>query len=219
MNLQMRQAMSTNLLPIAKEGWNYIFSAVLAFVIFNFLDLSFLEFFSFLAVLFLIFVFRNPERENKIFEESSVCSPVDGVVSSIEEIDDGEYGYKIDIESNYFNVSLLRVPLTSSITSSELHRGSRVSSVSNLSKLLNENAKITFTDKNSNSVKVIHRLNKSFKSIDIDAKEGQNLYKGSRYGLMLNGTTTMLLPKNFRFNVSVGNDLIASENLIGYFTN
>lgn len=215
----MRQAMKTNLLPIAKEGWNYIFSAILAFVIFNFLDFAFLEFLSFLIIIFLIFVFRNPERENKIFQESSVCSPVDGIVSSIEEIDDGEYGYKIDIDSNYFNVSLLRVPLTSSITSLEVYRGSRVSSMSNLSKLLNENAEITFTDKNSNSVKVLHRLNKSFKSIDIDTKVAQDLYKGSRYGLMLNGTTTMFLPKNFRFNVSVGSDLIASEDLIGYFTN
>ncbi len=211
--------MKSNLLPIAKEGWNYILSAILAFVIFSFLDLNFLEFISFLAIIFFIFVFRNPERENKIFQESSVTSPVDGIVTKIEELDDNEYGYKVDIDSSYFNVSLLRVPLTSSVTSLELRRGSRLSSLSHLSTLINENAEIVFSDKNSNSIKVIHRLNKSFKSIDIDAKKSQDLYKGSRYGLMINGITTIYLPKNFRLNISVGSNLIASEDLVGYFTN
>lgn len=211
--------MKSNLFPVAKEGINYIGIAFFAFVVFSFLDMDFLEFVSFLVILFFIFVFRNPERENKIFQDSSVTSPVDGVVSSIEEIDDDKYGYKVNIDSSYFNVSLLRVPMTSTITQAKLHRGTRLSSLSHLAKLTNEYAELIFTDKNSNSVKVVHRLNRSFKSIDMDAKESKDVYNGTRYGLMIDGTTTIYLPKNFRLNVSVGSHLVASEELIGYFTN
>ncbi|MCK4737675.1 MAG: phosphatidylserine decarboxylase, partial [Sulfurimonas sp.] len=111
--------MKNNLLPIAKEGWNYILGAISLFVIFAFLDLDFLQFFAFLATIFFIFVFRNPERQHLYYQENSVVSPVDGVVASIKELKDDKYAYKIEIDSSYFNVSLLRTPFSSSIESIE----------------------------------------------------------------------------------------------------
>lgn len=210
--------MRSNLLPIAKEGWNYIAGAVAFFILFAFLDFGSWQFLAFIAALLFIFVFRNPERANLYYQENSVVSPVDGVVNSIEELKDDDYAYKVEIENSYLNVSLLRVPFTSSLIHVEKQSGARLSKFSPLSKSINENAELVFLDKNSNSMKVSHRLKQSFIGIEIEPIKAQNLYQGSRYGIMLNGITTLYLPQNFRLNVSVGAELTASETLIGYFT-
>ncbi|MDA7818160.1 phosphatidylserine decarboxylase [Sulfurimonas sp.] len=211
--------MSNNLFPIARYGLSCILGSTFAFIIFTILDFEFLQFISFFTTLFFIYVFRNPERENRVFEESAVISPVDGIVTNVEEINDGNYSYKIEIQGSYLNVSLLRVPLTSTVLDVAIKRGSRLSSFSHLSEALNETAEVVFQDNNSNKVKVVHTLKKSFKSIELDIKAEQKLYSGSRYGLMVNGITTMYLPENFRFDVSVGTNLVSCEDLIGYFSN
>lgn len=212
--------MKNNLLPIAKEGWNYVIGSVVAFLVFTLFNFDFLEFFSFLAILFFLFVFRNPEREHLLYQEDSVVAPVDGTVSSIEEIvDDGYIGYRVVIEGSYLNVGLLRAPFTATLEDVTNKRGARLSGLSPLSETLNEQAELVFSDKKSlNKLKIIHRLKQSFAPINIDAIENQAMMQGSRYGFMVNGTTTLCLPKNFRLNVSIGSELVASETLVGYFT-
>jgi len=210
--------MKNNLLPVAKEGWNYIAGALLFFVIFAFLGLGFLQFITFLITLFLIFLFRNPEREYLHYQELSVISPVDGAVVSIEELKEDEYAYKVEIDGNYLDVSLLRTPFTSVVKDIEKQNGARLSPLKPLSKTINESLELVFVDKNSNSIKILHRLKQSFMGIEVEAKRSQSLYQGSRYGIMINGVTTLYLPQNFRLNISVGTELIASQTLVGYFT-
>lgn len=211
--------MNNNLLPIAKEGWSYIFYTLLVFFVLGFFDLNFLQFFVFLSMIFFMYVFRNPERELLNFQDGSVVSPVDGLVSSITEIEGSDdYAYEIEIDSSYFNVSLLRTPLTSEVTSAYVEKGARLSKFSLLGKSINENAQIVFRDNNNNSLRVVHRLKQSFKNIDLQLVGSQKVNQSSRYGLMVNGTTTIFLPKNFRLNIGVGQELKASQSLIGYFT-
>lgn len=212
--------MRSNLLPIAKEGLNYVIISALLLIFFMIFDFDFLEFLTFFTTLFFIFIFRNPERESMLYQENSVVSPVDGAVTSIEELEnDNDYAYKIDIDGSYFNVALLRTPFTSSLEEITIYKGARLSPFNSLSKELNENAALVFKDKSSsNKIKIVHRLKQSIKSIDIDIIKAQNLLQGSRYGLMVNGITSIYLPHNFRLNISVGAELMASETLLGYFT-
>lgn len=213
--------MRSNLLPIAREGWSYLAGSIASFVVFTLFDLDLLQFFAFLTTLFFIFIFRNPERQNMLYQKNSVVSPVDGVVSSIEEIEGkGRYAYRVEIDGSYLNVALLRVPFSSTLEELKLQRGARLSSFKSLSKSINENAELIFSDtQSSNKMKLVHRLKQSIKGIDIDVAKGQNLLQGSRYGLVVNGITELYLPHNFRLNIDVGNELKASESLIGYFTN
>ena len=209
--------MKNNLLPIAKEGWGYISGSILLFILFAFLDLEFLQFFAFLATIFFMFVFRNPERQNLYFDVNSVVSPVDGVVTSIEELTDDEYAYKIEIDSSYLNVSLLRTPFTSTLKNIKKQNGARLSQLSALSKTINENLELVFVDNNDNSIKVSHRLKQSFMGIEVESLKPHSLHQGARYGVMVNGITTLYLPKNFRLNISNSDELTASETLVGYF--
>lgn len=210
--------MNSNLLPIAKEGFNRIGIAFLAFIFFAIFDFEFFEFLSFVVVIFLLFVYRNPERMSPILELKSVVSPVDGTVVSIEEVDDSEYAYKIEINSSYFDVSLLRSPLSATVESVDIKHGAKLSKDSPLSRDLNERVEIVFRDSFDNSIKVRHMLKQSFDTIKVDLSTKQNSIQGARYGLMLNGVTTIYLPQNFRVNLSIGQEVDASQTLVGYFS-
>ncbi len=210
--------MKNNLLPVAKEGFALIGYAVVAFVVFTILDLEFLGFLSFLAIIFFIFVYRNPERVTPALEQMSVVSPVDGVLLSIQELDTQEYAYKLEINSSYFNVSLLRAPQSGIVENIDLKHGARLPQTTTLSKDVNERVDLLFMDCQQNRIKISHMLKQSFNGIKIDAMQNQNLAQGARYGLMVNGITTIYLPQNFRLNVSVGQELKASQTLMGYFS-
>ncbi|MDD5157262.1 phosphatidylserine decarboxylase [Sulfurimonas sp.] len=210
--------MNKNLLPIAKEGWNYIAGAVLLFFVFKLFDFTYLSFILFIVVVFFVYIFRNPEREQLLYQEDSVASPVDGLVVSIDELLDDKYMYKVEIDGSYRKVSLLRVPFMALLKSVKVSHGARLSSKNELHKSLNESVELVFVDRKENSLKVLHRLKESFVDIEIKNVESQTLLQGSRYGFMLNGTTTLYLPRNFRLNINIGDELIASNSLIGFFT-
>jgi len=211
--------MRNNLLPIAKEGWQYIAYSILAIFVFSILGLGILELLAIFISGFFIYIYRNPERESIIYEKNSVVSPADGTVISIDEINDGkEYSYKITINSDYFDVSLLRSPLSSNILSIKKQSGARLSSFSSLSEKINEQTELVFKDDNENVLKIEHLLNQSFAPIDVNIIKRQKLLQGSRYGVMLSGRTVLYLPQNFRINVSIGDQVKASQTLIGYFS-
>jgi phosphatidylserine decarboxylase len=165
-----------------------------------------------------VFIFRNPERELPRGEKNSVLSPVDGVVKTIEEIEDSEYAYKITILSRYSDISILRVPISSTVSDIKKINGTRLPSKNRLSKKLNENATIVFEDDNSNRVKLTHMLTNSFANLKIDPIKSKNLLQSTRYGAMVKGETIIYLPQNFRLNISVTNEVKASQTLIGYFS-
>ena len=210
--------MKNNLLPISSAGFKYIASAFLAFIIFSIFDIEFLALISFILIVAFGFIFRNPEREVPSFEKNSLVSPVDGNVISIEDIQESEYAYKLEIDSTYLNVGVLRTPLDSTLQSVTIRKGARLATTSILSEDINENAELIFVDENSNSVKIVHKLKRSFDDITVDVKNSQNVKQASRYGVMINGTTTLYLPKNFRLNVTLGSELEGSQTLIGYFS-
>ncbi len=213
----MSKVMKNNLFPISSVGFKYIASAFSAFIIFSIFDIEFLVLVSFVLIIAFGFVFRNPEREVPSFERYSLVSPVDGSVISIEDIQNSEYAYKLEIDSTYLDVGVLRTPLDSTLQNVIVRKGARLGT-STLSEDINENAELIFVDENSNSVKIVHRLKRSFDDISVDVKSTQNVKQASRYGVMINGTTTLYLPKNFRLNVSVGSEIKGSQTLIGYFS-
>jgi phosphatidylserine decarboxylase len=210
--------MRSNLLPVLKQGWGYIAWAFGLFVLFALLDCNILQFLSFVAFVAFIYVYRNPERELPLFQNSSVTSPVDGTVISIEELDDPEYGYKVEIESDFSNVAVLRVPMSASLLFVAHQKGTRLAKNSPLFTKTNENAVLIFENRDANKVKVVHRCKQSFDGIHIDIIMAQNLTQSFRYGSMIHGVTSIYLPRNFRLNITVSNELVGSETLIGYFS-
>lgn len=216
--LQWQKKMINNLFPISKTGIKYICCAFFFFVVFEILDVDFLANLSFVSILVFLYLFRNPEREIPTFAEASLVSPVDGVIRAIDEIDDKEYAYKIEIETSYKDVALLRAPMNAKVETLALSKGTRVSKHHALFEKTNENVSIEFRDSLDNKIKLVHRLKQSFHPLSLDIILNQELRQSTRYGVALNAITTMYIPKNFRLNASVNNELIASQTLLGYFS-
>ncbi|MBN2815859.1 MAG: phosphatidylserine decarboxylase [Campylobacterales bacterium] len=210
--------MKSNLFIIAKSGLPYLVGSALFFFIFLILGCEMFALLAFLAFVLFGYVFRNPERELVNFEEKSILSPVDGVVSAITELDNSEYAYRIDVESSYLDVSLLRAPINGTVKKYEIFRGTRLSKNSKHFSHLNEKASIVFEDKSANKVELQHTLKQSFAPLDISLVNGELFMKSMRYGVMVSGITSIYLPANVRVNVNIGSELKASEVLLGFFS-
>ena len=210
--------MKNNLLPIAKEGWGYITYTFLFLVFSIIFSLEIFTFLSLCLLIFLGYTFRNPERELLMTGDKSVLSPVDGNVISIEELDDSEYFYKLTIQSTLKDVSLLRTPINAITVSQNKYNGTCLRLGNPLAKKLNERATLVFEDTYANKVKIVHITAESFCGIETDNLKHNEQRQSSRYGVMVNGVSEVYLPKNFRLNISVADELKASQHLLGYFS-
>jgi phosphatidylserine decarboxylase len=214
----MERLMSNNILPVSKFGFtkiSYSLAFLLFFLIFDFDTLAFL---AFVVSIALIYIYRNPEREVLIFEKNSLLSPVDGKIISIEELENSEYAYKIEIQNHITDIGVLRSPMSAKLIDVKLMRGAKTSDTSTLFKKINENATLIFEDEVGNKVTIEHRLKQSLDSIFLDVLKEQSVVQNSRYGFMSNGVTSLYLPQNFRLNVDVGFEVSGSQTLIGYFS-
>lgn len=208
---------SNNLFLFHKHSLLYLGYAFALATLFALLDLEFLSFIAFGFLLFVAYVFRNPQKLQQNFEKDALLSPVDGRVVSVEEIEDAAFAYKVVVDSSYLDVSLLRAPIRASVVDVSVFRGTRLAKSSKLFHDLNEYGTISFEDEAGHTLKIEHRLTRSFAPLFVDALKDETVEKGREYGVMLSGRTSIYLPKAFKLNVNATAKLSASETLLGYF--
>lgn len=206
---------SSNLLIISKYGLKAVGYSFALFAFFYLFGFSVLATLTFAVFAFLLFAYRNPERELNIFDESSILAPCDGVVSAIEEVE-GEY--KVTIESSMFDVGVLRFPITATVQSVEMVHGTRLAKNAPQFNHLNESCSYSAQDKAGNTITVTHRLKQTPLPLALELKEQQELYKSLRYGYANNSVATLQLPQNIRLNIQVGAQVKAGESLLAYFS-
>jgi phosphatidylserine decarboxylase len=204
---------------IAKDGFKCIAAAAALLLVCMAVDADILTFLSALLLLLTLWVFRNPERSIPYFESDSIVSVADGMVKSIETLEDtsGVNTFKIVIKSGFLDTSVLRVPFSCEVGKTETVHGARLSPTLPLSDKLNEQSKIVF-GQNNKQVRVMHKLHMATVGIKNRLTEKAQAVQGMRYGLMVKGETTMILPGNSRVAVKVGEKVRAGETLIGYFS-
>ena len=204
---------------IAKDGLKCIAASAALMLFFVAIDADLLSFLSALLLLATVWAFRNPERTIPHFQQDSIVSVADGVIKSIETIEDekGENSYKIVIKSGFLDTSVLRVPFSCEVSEAGLLYGARLNSLIPLSDKLNEQCRIVF-GKGKKQVRVLHKLQMSSVGIKNYLSENNQVVQGARYGLMVNGKTTLILPVNSRVAVKVGEKVRAGETLIGFFS-
>lgn len=211
--------MRNNLFIVAQSGWSYVGASFGAFILFALLEWTLLAFVAFILTLAFVFLFRNPEREFVHLEEQSFLSPVDGSVSAIVELeDDREYAYRVDITSDYKDLSILRVPIDATLVSLQTQRGARLSKESKLFKALGENAVMVFQTPSGANIKIEHKLTQSFNSLELDIIQSQKLLQSRRYGMMQSGVTSIYFPANVRLDIHLMQELQASQTLIGFLS-
>ncbi|SFV56024.1 Phosphatidylserine decarboxylase-related protein [hydrothermal vent metagenome] len=199
-------------LGLKKAGYSAILALVFAIFDFELLASLFL-----LMALFFLYIYKIPKRLVANISNSGVVAPVDGKVVEIKKEDNKEYGYKVVIDSSFFHAPLLYSPFEAKEGSFYLKRGTRLGQTSHLFKRLNETLEVFFTN-GDKSIKIEHRLKRTPLNIELFTKK-REFKCGESYGFALNAITTLYLPKDFQANINIGQNLYASQTILGYFSN
>lgn len=200
---------------IAKEGWKYLFFAVVLFVFSLWFD--FFSWVFFVILIFTAYLFRNPERLPAEDDEMAVLSPCDGTISTISKTtyDDGKEYIKVEIQKSLLETSILRAPTKMNIKETKRRHGLFLPTNTFLNKKLGERATLTCEGAYSElfiniNAGVFARKIELFKTVG-------PLKSAQRFGLLVEGDIELYLPLDSRVKVAVGDEVKAGESVLGYF--
>ena len=205
--------------PIAREGYPFIIlTAALTLAAF-FLGMPRIAFLLFLATAFVVWFFRNPER-NYPGGEKLVISPADGKVIRIEEIGGHVLlpgaSRKISIFMNVFSVHVNRFPYSGRIEAIRYDPGKFLSA--NLDKASSDNERnaVLIRTEEGRLILIIQIAGLVARRIVCWVKEGMSAGKGERFGMIRFGSRVeVLLPADTDILVKVGDNVRAGETPIG----
>lgn len=205
--------------PIAREGYPFIIlTAALTLAAF-FLGMPRIAFLLLLATGFVVWFFRNPER-NFPPGEKLVISPADGKVIRIEEIGGHELlpgaSRKISIFMNVFSVHVNRFPYSGRIEAIRYDPGKFLSA--NLDKASSDNERnaVLIRTEEGRLILIIQIAGLVARRIVCWVKEGMSAGKGERFGMIRFGSRVeVLLPADTDILVKVGDNVRAGETPIG----
>ncbi len=205
---------------IAREGFRFIIPLGLITAAFALLEMPKTASVAFLATLFNVWFFRNPERNSPV-DEKAVVSPADGKVLKIEESEqaDGITGRfrKISIFMSVLNVHVNRIPVSGRVEAVRYKKGEfRFAHVDKASSL-NERNLIRLRTDGGKEIIFVQIAGILARRIISDLKEGMPVRKGERFGMICYGSRLdVYLPPETEIAVSKGESVIAGETILGY---
>lgn len=216
---------TANSFSFVKEGFKPVFFiSLFTGLVLLLSDAVILKLFALVMLAVSLFLFRNPERILEHFASTAIMSPCDGIISNIETLAcsgkiKGEC-FKISITNRFIDASVLRSPFDSVFALNETQRGAQLASHSGKAMVLNEQAKVMFTQNSASENKMVikHYLNRFNLPISLSPRVGDTLEIASPYGFILHGTILVFLPVSARLDVKKGDELKAGETILGYFT-
>ncbi len=210
--------------PIHKEGYKFIIIFALVTILIALMS-SKLGLIGLVLTLWCIFFFRDPERVIPT-EENIIVSPADGVVTLIEngvtapsELNFGDKKWnKMSVFLNVFNVHVNRVPVAGKITQTNYKPGKFLSANDNNASSENERNSIVIKAANGTEIICVQVAGLVARRILSDAKEGQEVKTGDRYGIIRFGSRTDLyFPENVDIKALIGQTMIGGETIIAKF--
>lgn len=202
---------------IAKDGLSiisFIFVLGLAFLAISFTNSLFLilSVLMFVFLAFTIFFFRDPEREIG----KNIVSPADGKVIKIEKIKDSDVGdsIKVSIFMSILDVHVNRMPIDGKILKIERVEGNFFPAYSEESEKNEKN--IILAETKIGKIKIIQIAGIFARRIVCYVKEGENIAKGERIGMIKFGSRVdLILPKDkVRLRIRVNDKLRAGVDEI-----
>lgn len=214
--------MKTPKIPVAKEGYPFIFFAAFTTLIVTLISCSWAAYVGLAITAFVLYFFRDPERFIADKEHIIVC-PADGKVIAIEKVYDDEFlqegAYKISIFMNIFNVHVNRIPFSGRISRILYSPGTFYSADSERGALHNE--KCTTIVENDSGVKIafVQVAGLIARRIVNWLEIGDVVTKGERFGLIRFGSRVdIYVPTDIALAVEKGMKVRAGETIIGYFS-
>ncbi|MBZ7953615.1 MULTISPECIES: phosphatidylserine decarboxylase [Campylobacter] len=198
---------------IAKEG--YFSIGLVVFLILFFWILNSFSFVLFFILLILLFIFRNPNRILICHDKKAVLSPIDGKIIQIENTFRKDFGECIEVSiiNSFCNAGSFYTPFEMNIDEIKYRYGLFLDKKCQNLNFLKEKISINAITNSSKIFLEIYagNLGRKLKLDNIS----NNLKVGDRLGFLINGKIKLILPKNVRMQVGLG-DEIKSGSLLGY---
>ncbi len=171
-----------------------------------------------LLIAFILYFFRDPEREVTA-DENTVLSPADGKVVQIKEVDEDRYikgpATQISIFLSPLDVHVNRIPVSGTLEYLEYEPGMFLAAYDHRASELNERA--DFGVKHPSGKKIFFRQITGLlaRRIVYHIEKGDKLEVGKRFGMMKFGSRMdILVPPEVQVNVSEGEKAVAGKTIL-----
>lgn len=206
---------------IAREGFPFILVSLVCTAIIWYTGLVWLTAIMVALTVFVIAFFRDPNRDIPN-DEKAIVSPADGKVIRIDKVNDGRLiegeALKISIFMNVFNVHVNRVPATGRVERVLYNPGKFFNASLDKASLENEQNAVTVRTPNGKRIVFNQIAGLIARRIVCYAKEGDELIKGERFGLIRFGSRLdVYLPPETRVAVKLGDKVAAGSSVLAYW--
>lgn len=196
---------------MVKDGIPFVLVPIFIAVLFGFFQIWLGVILFILLAGFMAYFFRNPARTIPS-EVNIVLSSADGKVTRIEDLTEGKF---VSVFLSPLDVHLNRSPIAGKVTNVKLFKGKKAPATSNEASQTNERNAITIEGEKMTVVctQIVGIL---ARRIVCNSKVGDELEIGEIYGLIKFGSRTdLLMPKNVKIEVKVGDRVKGGETIIG----
>ncbi len=205
-------------IPVAKEGYPFIGLGVFATVFFALISWDPVAWLCFLATIFTLSFFRDPERFIPP-EKNLIVSPADGKILLVKQIEENPFtegpATKVSIFMNVFNVHVNRLPASGTVDKVLYRPGKFYSADTEKSALHNEYCGTVLTLESGHKIGCVQVAGLIARRIVCWLEPGDTVSKGKRYGLIRFGSRVDLyLPPEFEIQVEPHRKVRAGETVI-----
>lgn len=163
------------------------------------------------VALFMAYFFRDPHREMPT-EQGVIVSAADGRVTRIESNDGGKL---VSVFLSPFDVHINRSPIAGTVTRITYTRGKKRPATSDATSLINERNALVITGRDV-TVTCTQIAGILARRIVCWSKEGDNLERGQKFGMIkFSSRTDLLMPASVEIAVKVGDKVRGGETIIG----
>lgn len=207
--------------PFAKEGIPFVISCCIIIVVLSYFKLLFPSIIACAIALFVIFFFRDPNRENSAGQNAALA-PADGTILDIRHFEDGnnplgEPAIKVSIFMSIFNVHVNRMPIDGVVKEIKYRQGKFLSANLDKASEHNENNRITIETPDSRKIVVIQIAGLIARRIACWIKENDRVVQAQRFGLIRFGSRLeVYLPFDCELIIEPRQKVRAGETIIGY---
>lgn len=201
----------------AKEGYPFILTALIVFVIIFVLPKSLSVILALAVLALFLWFFRDPERDIPPFEKIAV-SAADGKVIDIEETEfEGKKYNKLSVFMNVFNVHVNRMPIAGKITGMRHKPGSFIPADRPDAGDRNEQ-NVIYVDTEYGPMVVKQIAGLVARRTVCYWNKGDKVCFGDRLGIIkFSSRVDLFLPTSFEITVKLGDKVLAGETVIARY--
>ncbi len=210
-----------NRLGIAREGFPFVGIGLVITLVCLFLGLISLTIVAGALTLFVLYFFRDPERQAEV-QEGALLTPADGKVLGVWNLGGGENplgarAVKVSVFMSLFNVHVNRIPARGKVGKVSYRRGAFFAANLDKASEKNEQNAVFLDTRDGKRIVFVQIAGLIARRIACWVREGDEVQAGQRFGLIRFGSRVdVYLPEGTRVVVQPGHNVKAGRTILGY---